>query len=282
MVFQAEERTKAKRQQAELAIRAALEGRWADAAQLNQTIVKAFPTDVDALNRFGKAMTELGKYDEARGAYMKTVELDSLNSIARKNLLRLETMGKKPRHKKKVAVQKISPQMFIDETGKTSTALLVRPVMKVAVGLTAGDQVSLRRDKRGSLFVDDPDGEQIGEVEPKLTQRLLKLMEGGNQYIAAISSISDEGVRVFIRETFQDPSQVGTLSFPGSAVDTDEPVRPYTKRALIRDEQPLYSRDEDGNEYVSDEDAAEPRVKSLTRSGAGGDEENAGDGGDEE
>ncbi|MFQ5472562.1 MAG: tetratricopeptide repeat protein, partial [Dehalococcoidia bacterium] len=248
MVFQAEDRTKAKRQQAELAIRAALEGRWADAAQLNQTIVEAFPTDVDALNRFGKALTELGKYDEARGAYMKSLELDSLNSIARKNLSRLETMGKKPRSKKKVAVQKISPQMFIEETGKTTTTDLVRPVKKVAAGLTAGDLVSLRRDKkRGLLLVDDPNGEQIGEVEPKLAQRLLKLMEGGNQYIAAISNLSDDGVRVFIRETFQDPSQVGKVSFPGSVVDAGEPVRPYTKRALIQDDQPLYRGDEDGD-----------------------------------
>ena len=259
MVFQAEDRTKAKKQQAELAIRAALEGRWADAAQLNGTIVKAFPSDVDALNRFGKAMTELGKYDEARGAYMKTVKLDALNSIARKNLSRLETMGKKPR-KKKVAVRKISPQMFIEETGKTSTTILVRPAMKGAVGLTAGDEITLRRDKRGSLFVDDPAGDQIGEIEPKLAQRMLKLIEGGNQYVAAISNISDDGVRVFIRETFQDPSQVGKLSFPGSAVNTGDSIRPYTKRSLISDE--------DGDQYVSDEDAAEPKVKSLTRAGA--------------
>jgi hypothetical protein len=254
MVFQAEPGTKAKSQQAELAIHAALEGRWADAAQLNQSIVEAFPTDVDALNRFGKAMTELGKYDDARGAYMKALELDALNSIAQKNL------------SKKVAAQKISPQMFIEETGKTTTTDLVSPAMKVAAELTAGDLVTLRRDKRGSLFVDDPNGEQIGELGPKMAQRLLKLMDGGNQYVAAISNIADDGVRVFIRETFQDVSQVGKVSFPGTVTDAAETVRPYTKRALVRDEQPLYAGEEDGDEYVSDEDAADPKVKSLSRS----------------
>jgi len=281
MVFQAENRTKAKGQQAELAIQAALEGRWADAAQLNQTIVDAFPTDVDALNRFGKAMTELGKYDDARSAYMKTLEFDALNTIARKNLTRLETMGKKSR-KTKVAAQKISPHMFIEETGKTTTTTLVRPVMKVAVALTAGDQVALRLDKRGALFVDDPAGDAIGELEPKMAQRLAKLINDGNKYVAAISSISDEGVRVFIRETFQGPSQVGKLSFPGTTNEAAESVRPYTKRALVSDEQPLYTGEEDGDEYASDEDAAEPTVRSLSRAraptrGGGDDEDDDGD-----
>lgn len=279
MVFQAENRTTAKTQQAELAIQAALEGRWADAAQLNKTIVDAFPTDVDALNRFGKAMTELGKYDDARSAYMKALELDALNSIARKNLTRLETMGKTSR-KKKVAVQKISPHMFIDETGKTTTSTLVRPAMNVANALTAGDQVVLRQDKRGALFVDDPNGDQIGELQPQMAQRLQKLIGGGNKYVTAISSINDEGVRVFIRETFQDPSQVGKLSFPGSMSETAESVRPYTKRGLVSDEQPLYTGGEDGDEYASDEDGAEPTVRELSRARAAnvsGDDDNSDD-----
>lgn len=264
MVFQAEGRTTAKKQQAELAIQAALDGRWADAARLNQTIVAAFPTDVDALNRFGKAMTELGKYDDARSAYMKALELDALNSIARKNLTRLETMGKTSR-KTKVAVQKMSPHLFIEETGKTTTTTLVRPVMKVAVALTAGDQVALRQDKRGALLVDDPNGELIGELEPRMAQRLQKLIGGGNQYAVAISSVSEEGVRAFIRETFQDQSQVGKLSFPGTTSETAESVRPYTKRKLVSDEGPPYTGEEDGDEYASDEDAADPKVKSLSR-----------------
>ena len=93
MVFQAEDRAKAKKQQADLAIQLALRGRWAEAAQLNRSIIDSFPTDVDAFNRLGKAMTELGRYGEAREAYMKALEIDPLNTIARKNLARLATLG---------------------------------------------------------------------------------------------------------------------------------------------------------------------------------------------
>src|SRR5437879_12470566 len=92
MVFKTEDRARAKNQYAEHAIQLALQGQWSEAAQLNREIVESFPTDVDAFNRLGKAMTELGRYGEARGAYMKALEIDQLNSIARKNLTRLATL----------------------------------------------------------------------------------------------------------------------------------------------------------------------------------------------
>lgn len=272
MVFQAEDRTKAKRQQADLAIRAALEGRWSDAAELNQTIVSAFPADVDALNRLGKAMTELGNYDEARGAYMKTIELDSLNSIARKNLAKLETMDKKT--PKKTAGQKLPPHMFIEETGKTGHTVLIRPTMKVAVAMSAGDQVKLRKDKRGALFVDNMDAEQIGEVEPKMAQRLAKLMDSGNEYVGAISSVTDQGVRVFIRETFQHSVNVGKLSFPPSATEPAESTRPYLKTRLVLDEEPLYSgNDGDDDDWDSGDDSDSDSRPARARKSASSDDD---------
>lgn len=274
MVFQAEDRTKAKRQQAELAIRAALDGRWSEAAELNQTIVNAFPADVDALNRLGKAMTELGNYDEARGAYMKTLELDSLNAIARKNLSKLETMDKTT--PKKTSGQKLPPHMFIEETGKTGNTVLIRPTMKVAVAMSGGDQVKLRKDKRGALFIDNMDGDQIGEVEPKLAQRLVKLMDSGNEYVGAISSISDQGVRVFIRESFQHSSNVGKLSFPPSATEPAESIRPYLKTRLVLDEAPLY-RGTDDDDWESGDDSDDDSPSSRTRKVVDSDEEDEDD-----
>src|SRR3972149_4881663 len=150
MVFQAEDRAKVKKQQAELAIQLALQGRWPEAVQLNRAIIESFPTDVDAFHRLGKAMTELGRYGEAREAYMKALEIDRLNTIARKNLARLATLGEEapPR----AATQKLSPQMFIEETGKTGVTTLVRPDMDIAARMTAGDQVLLHR-QNSSLVV---------------------------------------------------------------------------------------------------------------------------------
>ena len=71
------------------------------------------------------------------------------------------------------------------------------------------------------------------KVEPKYGQRLIKLMEGGNQYIAAIVSSAEEGVTVIIREVHQDPSQVGRLSFPQKG---SENFRAYVGDRIIRRE----------------------------------------------
>lgn len=243
MVFQTEDRARAKRQHAEQAIQLALQGQWSEAAKLNREIIESFPTDVDAFNRLGKAMTELGRYGEARGAYMKALEIDPLNSIARKNLTRLASLSEE-KAAPRPAGQKLSPQMFIEETGKTGVTVLVRPNMDIAARMTAGDQVNLQR-QNGSLVIQSMAGEHVGEVEPRLSQRLAKLMDGGNEYIAAISGLDGNGVRLFIRETFQHSSQTGKLSFPPTVT---EKFRPYVKGRLIH-------RDVDDDEgYFEDSD----------------------------
>lgn len=243
MVFQAEDRTRAKRQQSEVAIQAALQGKWQDAVQINKQILESFPTDVDAYNRLGKAQTELGKYKDARASYERALEIDPLNTIAQKNLARLATLGKSapPRP----AAQKLSPQMFIEETGKTGITTLLRPDKEAAARMTAGDQVQLTREKGGALTVTAIDGGFIGEVEPRLAQRLTRLMEGGNEYVAAISSLERGSVKVFIRETFQDASQTGKLSFPPTVTES---VRPYVKERLVR-------ADADDDGFLEDEDS---------------------------
>src|SRR3990170_9026534 len=244
MVFQAEDRARAKKQKADVAIQMALQGRWAEAVQLNRAIIESFPTDVDACNRLGKALTELGRYGEARESYNRAIDIDPLNSIARKNLNRLATLGEAapPR----AASQKLSPQMFIEEMGKTGVTILLRPNMDVAARMTAGDQVALQKTD-SLLSVQTMTGELVGEVEPKLGQGLLKLMSAGNEYVAAIQDLGDTEVKVFIRETFQDASQTGKLSFPPTVT---EQVRPYTKGRLVRS-------DSDEDVYYEETDEAE-------------------------
>jgi hypothetical protein len=142
--------------------------------------------------------------------------------------------------------------MFIEETGKTGITALSNPDMKVAVRMTAGDQVMLQR-KNGTLTVAAIDGSYVGDVEPRLGQRLLKLMDGGNEYVAAISSLDENGVRVFIRETFQHSSQLGKLSFPPTASD----FRPYVKERLVRydtDDEAEADETDEVEDWTDDED----------------------------
>jgi len=270
MVFQAEDRAKAKKQHADQAIQLALQGRWNEAAQLNRDIIETFPSDVDAYNRLGKALTELGRYGDAKNAYMKAIEFDPLNSIARKNLTRLAALGEKEAGPRP-ASQKLSPQMFIEETGKTGITVLVRPNMHIAARMTAGDQVNLQR-QNGSLVIQSAGGEYVGEIEPRLGQRLIKLMDGGNEYIAAISALDEKQVRLFIRETFQHASQTGKLSFPPTVTET---FRPYVKGRLIHrdaDDDEAYFDESDERDDWSTGDESEEREGTIHEFRLGGDD----------
>jgi hypothetical protein len=77
-----------------------------------------------------------------------------------------------------------------------------------------------------------PGGDIVGTIEPKLTLRLNKLLDGGNEYSAAITSLAGGECKIIIRETYQHPKQVGRPSFP--AAGTTETLRPYTKERLLR------------------------------------------------
>ena len=55
-----------------------------------KAIIENFPNDVDAHNRLGKAYMEMGEYAKAKEAYEKALQLDQYNTIAKKNLQRLD------------------------------------------------------------------------------------------------------------------------------------------------------------------------------------------------
>jgi hypothetical protein len=248
MTYQAEEKARLRRQRSEHAIQLALQSRWEEAVAANKAILRLFPSDVDAYNRLGKALTELGRYQEARQAYNKALALDRGNTIARKNLDRLAHLGEEAPSPSGPKDQKLDPHLFIEETGKTGVTTLYRIHPETLARMTAGDRVQLR-PQGNSLIVENTRGEYLGEVEPRLSLRLLKLMEGGNQYAAAIASLAGPSSRVIIKEVFQHPSQAGKPSFPPVGAEV---IRPYTKESLLRyglDEEAEGVGEEQGEEW---------------------------------
>ncbi len=247
---QPDERARLQRQLTDQAINLALESKWEEAVAVNHQLQGLFPRDLSTLNRLGKALSELGQYAEARQAYSEALEIDPTNGIARKNLDRLASLGdgataRRPTH------ERMDPRLFIEETGKTGfTELLDLAPRQTLVRLTAGDQVYLSRDGN-VLWVLNAEQERIGRIEARLASRLIKFMEGGNQYAAGIMELRSHDVRLIIRETFLHPSQFGKVSFP--AQGGGETVRPYTKESLVRhnDEEDEYNED---GEYVDDDD----------------------------
>jgi len=230
MAYQEEEQVRLRRQSSKLAIALAMQGRWREAVAANRSIIEDFPNDVDAYNRLGKAYMELGEYSQAREAYHRAKELDPYNVIAEKNLRRLSHLGEAA-VAEEARFHRVELQHFIEETGKAGVVNLYRLAPKeVLAKVVAGDKVELKA-AGSSLIVENGQGQYLGQVEPRHSQRLIKLMEGGNRYTATVISSSEDMMVIIIREVYQHPSLAGQLSFPGKGFDS---LRPYISDRMLR------------------------------------------------
>ncbi|MBI3953768.1 MAG: tetratricopeptide repeat protein [Chloroflexi bacterium] len=230
--YPADDSARLRRVRTREAINLAMQSRWEEAVEANKSILEIFPTDVDALNRLGRAQTELGHYDKAREAYAQALKLDTNNAIAKRNLARLaqikEAGARPPGEGAKVA-----PDIFIEETGKTGLTVLQRlGARDILAGLAPGDVVRLEVEAR-SLVAYNRRGDYLGVVEPKLGLRLIKLVEGGNRYTAAVAGASDRGIRIIIKEAYQDPGNAGRVSFPTKG---GQDFRSYVKGSIVSHE----------------------------------------------
>lgn len=232
MTYQEEEQSRIRRQSSKEAITLALQGQWREAIAVNKKLVESFPGDVEAYNRMGRAYMELGEYAEAGNAYRKTLEIDKYNGIAQKNLQRLAHL-KKSKTTAEADTHKLDPQQFIEEIGKAGVVQLINLGKPAALAkVVAGDSVLLKI-AGSALQVETNRGDYLGQVELRHSQRLIRLMRGGNKYSAAIVSSSEKSLTVIVREVYQSPKQVGQLSFPTRGIEGPRPD--ITDRVIRRE-----------------------------------------------
>ena len=268
MQNQTDDRVRLRRVQPEKAIALAMQNRWSEAADVNRKIIELYPNDADAYNRLGKALLEMGRYRDALTTYKKAIELDPNNIIAKKNVERLAHLAA---HEPAAGVdsakgavktsegegERINPNIFIEETGKTGlTGLIKLGERAVLLKLTAGDRVDLRVND-AALEVYNENGQYVGAVEPKLAKRLTSLLSGGNRYAGAVTTVGENSITIIIRETYQHPSQRGKFSFPPKALPAGA-YRPYMREGALRygmeeDEEGFYDFDADDAEVDADE-----------------------------
>ena len=72
------------------AVRLAMDSKWKEAEVLNRLIIASFPSDLDARNRLGKALMELGQTSKANRVFADVLSDYPNNSIANKNYDRLK------------------------------------------------------------------------------------------------------------------------------------------------------------------------------------------------
>ena len=176
------------------AVDLALKGEWERATEVNRAVLELFTDDVEAMNRLAKALMELGDYGEAGKVLDSVSAVAPYNKIAKKNRARLDQLSSNPsgsrRHSPRTAGK---PQLFIEESGKSTTTILRRPTSRpVAAGVSPGEQVDLVQENN-MLNAYSGDGDFLGQLEPKLGKRLAGLMKGGNTYAAAVIGVEPPG-----------------------------------------------------------------------------------------
>ena len=269
MKTESTEHLKPRSQYGEDAVQLAIAGKWDEAAKLNRFIVENFGSDEETQNRFGKALSELGKLKEAKASYEVALKLNPMNSIAKRNAARINALL----HQKeglKVGGTKVDLNLFVEEMGKTIITPVESAPPDICSKVAAGDVAELRIEADG-IVAETSRGVRLGLIEAKLARRLTKFMRGGNRYQAGVMSCDGATVKLIVRETYQDPKFVGKPSFPIKRKREVE-FRPYSKESLLSRDVEVFAEDEEegtlvegtpANEEVEDgmhavEDDAEP------------------------
>ena len=237
------------------AIALALEGEWERASEVNRALLDLSENDVEAMNRLGKALMELGRYSEAREVLGRATELAPYNNIAKKNLGRLELLESRPVSTMQGRKAGGIPRLFIEESGKSGTTLLRKSATgQTAARIAPGDPVTLAIEHE-AINVYTREGDYLGQVEPKLGTRLIRLMRGGNRYEAAIIGVNQQGISIIIREAYRNRALQKVYSFP---TRTKDEHRIYLNESLTN-----YARYEDLDDEDEDGVIVEDELESA-------------------
>lgn len=225
------ERVKPRALATEEAIHLALESRWSEAVAVNRRIIDQHGPEEDACNRLGKALSELGRIEEAIAAYQQTVQLNPLNLIAPKMVRKLSALLQAPAPVEGSNAA-IDVDLFTEEPGRSGLTVLTAPGDTPLGAVAAGDVVELEVVAT-ALRARTAKGVALGEVETKLARRLVPLIQSGNRYEAAVARVDEARVEVMVRESHQAPENSRKTSFPIARGTRRDDYRPYAKESLL-------------------------------------------------
>ncbi|MBU6424166.1 MAG: tetratricopeptide repeat protein [Chloroflexota bacterium] len=242
------------------AIAAALEADWPRAVELNKQILDTNPEEAEAGDRYGRALLELGRLDEAKAAYQEVLKAYPHDPIALRQIARVAILAEEKR-KADPTRSKTQTRLFIEDMGKTGILRVVNPAPgNVLARYSPGAEAALR-EQEGLLAVHAHDGMLLGFLEPKVGRRLIELIRSGNEYVVAIVTNDPANPRVAVREVVQSPQNADRISFPGHHRPVETKERAYIKGTFFRyGEEDLEATEEEEEEETAGETEAEAGV----------------------
>lgn len=225
---------------AQQAINFALIGNWKSARDTNKKILEDSPNDIDALNRLAKSYYELGNVTAAKTMIKKTLKLDPYNLIALKCQEKWKNVKKADKNNSK----QMSTEVFLEEPGKTKIIRLIHPCDKAALAkLDCGDSVYENLKGQRITIATETDS-YVGKLPDDISIRLKKLIKMGYKYAFTIKSITNNEIKVFIRETSRPDKFTKQPSFSSEKID----YNPYTAPELVHDKPTITEGEDDQDE----------------------------------
>ncbi|MBP9670690.1 tetratricopeptide repeat protein [Candidatus Woesebacteria bacterium] len=176
------------------AIKSALSGDWEAAVEYNLEILADSPQNITALNRLGRAYTELGQKEAAKDAYEQVLKIDKYDTIASKNLKLL------PHQKNNMSSVELADEDFIELPGITKSTSLIKVASRdILLSLVCKQKLTLTpRTRLIAIYTDDKTC--IGCLPDDLSLKLQGLIKSGYTYTACLKGASDNTATIFIRE----------------------------------------------------------------------------------
>lgn len=232
------------------AISAALSSDWKRAIDCNEQLLSQQEADIDALSRLAFAYTQTGEAEKAKKLYKKILTLDRYNFIAQKNFDKLTALGAKAGSLSTGRKSRtISPQLFLEEPGRTKIVILINPAPLTTLSkLRISDAVYLH-PKKHTVEIRDEENKYIGALPDDITYRLLRFLKAGNTYEVYVKNVQKNSISVFIKEIKRGKKFLNQPTFHTSSSDYTSSTPRELKAALDQAEE----EKEENQEFSDDE-----------------------------
>ena len=226
----------------------ALKGDWKKAISTNKEILSLNKLDVQALNRIGKAQLELGKLKDSKKSYTKALQIDPLNTIARRNLKELEQMKDaktlQGKAQNKSNLEKLVRNDILIQTAARSAEFIIdKPNSRAIQNLVPGVELLIQASDSG-VEITNSRKVALGTIEPRSALRLKTCIEGGSQFEVIFKDFFGHSGVIQILEIYREPSITLKTPFINSIIDDE--------RSRILADVMLYSEDENSELGLED------------------------------
>ena len=244
----------------DLAVDAAINTNWDKAIELNKSLLKIDPENVNSYLRMGYAYLQLSDLKRASKYFKKTLQVQPKNNIATEHLERIKILETK---KKSVSPTQIkyNPNLFLEIPGNTKIVHLVNLGQKEDIaGLNIGKEVFLKEKKRRIEIRTKSHNEYVGNLPDDISKRLLYFINEKSKYDIYIKEVDLTDVVVFIREISKGKKVMQYPSFPSNPHILLTDIQKSDESATDEDDQGdgESEGEQQSNTWVEEEDDDEP------------------------